>query len=108
MSFKDISYLELWRAFCSGERNHLCNFGRGHFEEQFYEFISNLCLWFGRCLLKDCLSGALAALVFSGGEPFTGHHGEHSCVQSYMKGALSWYGKLTWESAHAWNLIILC
>ena len=24
------------------------------------------------------------------------------------KGALSWYGKLTWESAHAWNLIILC
>ena len=26
----------------------------------------------------------------------------------YHKGALSWYGKLTWESAHAWNLIILC
>ena len=26
----------------------------------------------------------------------------------YNKGALSWYGKLTWESAHAWNLIILC
>ena len=25
-----------------------------------------------------------------------------------IKGALSWYGKLTWESAHAWNLIILC
>ena len=24
------------------------------------------------------------------------------------KGALSWYGKLTWESAHAWNLITLC
>ena len=24
------------------------------------------------------------------------------------KGALSWYGKLTWESAQAWNLIILC
>ena len=24
------------------------------------------------------------------------------------KGTLSWYGKLTWESAHAWNLIILC
>ena len=24
------------------------------------------------------------------------------------KGALSWYGKLTWESAHAWKLIILC
>ena len=27
---------------------------------------------------------------------------------SMIKGALSWYGKLTWESAHAWNLIILC
>ena len=25
-----------------------------------------------------------------------------------MKVALSWYGKLTWESAHVWNLIILC
>ena len=25
-----------------------------------------------------------------------------------MKGPVSWYGKLTWESAHAWNLIILC
>ena len=23
------------------------------------------------------------------------------------KGALAWYGKLTWESAHAWILIIL-
>ena len=25
-----------------------------------------------------------------------------------MKEALAWYGKLTWESAHAWNLKILC
>ena len=25
-----------------------------------------------------------------------------------FKGALAWYGKLTWESAHAWNLIISC
>ena len=24
------------------------------------------------------------------------------------KGALTWYGKLTWEAAHAWNLVILC
>ena len=29
-------------------------------------------------------------------------------INKYAKGALSWYGKLTWESAHAWNLIILC
>ena len=25
-----------------------------------------------------------------------------------FKGALAWYGKLTWESAHAWILKILC
>ena len=25
-----------------------------------------------------------------------------------IKGALAWYWKLTWESAHAWILIILC
>ena len=25
-----------------------------------------------------------------------------------MKGALAWYGKLTWESAHAWILKLLC
>ena len=26
MSFKDISYLELWQPFCLAELNHLCNF----------------------------------------------------------------------------------
>ena len=56
--FKDISYLELWRPFCTVERNHLCNFGRGYFEEQFCEIILNLGQWF-RCCLKDFLSGAL-------------------------------------------------
>ena len=25
-----------------------------------------------------------------------------------FKEALAWYGKLTWESGHAWILIILC
>ena len=33
MSFKDISYLELWLLFCVGEQNHLYNFGRGNYEE---------------------------------------------------------------------------
>ena len=28
MSFKDISYLKLWRPLCSTDRNHLCSFGR--------------------------------------------------------------------------------
>ena len=52
MSFKESSYLELWRNFCSSERNHLCNFGRGYQEEQFCEFILNLDEWFKRCHLK--------------------------------------------------------
>ena len=42
MSLKDISYLELWQPICSVERNHLCNFGRRHHEEQFCEIILNL------------------------------------------------------------------
>ena len=36
--FKDISYVELWQPLCSVEQNHLCNFGRRHHEEQFWEF----------------------------------------------------------------------
>ena len=39
MSFKDISYLELWWPFCSAEQSHLCYFGRGNPEEQnYFEF----------------------------------------------------------------------
>ena len=37
MYFKDNSYLELWRHFCSAEWNLLCNFGRGYQEKQFCE-----------------------------------------------------------------------
>ena len=48
MSFKDISYLELWQLFCSPERNHLCNFGRGYYKEQFCEIILNLDHWLRR------------------------------------------------------------
>ena len=71
MLFKDISYLELWRPFCFPELNHLCNFVRGHYEEQFCEIILNLGQWFRRrCRLKDFLSGALVALHFSGVEQF--------------------------------------
>ena len=28
MSFKDISYVEFWRPFCSAQWNHLPDFGR--------------------------------------------------------------------------------
>ena len=52
MLFKNISYLELWQPFLSAERNHLCNFGRGSYEEQFCEIILSLSQWFRRCRLK--------------------------------------------------------
>ena len=68
--FKDISYLELWQPFCSAQQNPFC---REYYEEQFWEItfcILNLDQWFRRCHLKDFLSGALAALLFSGAEPF--------------------------------------
>ena len=71
MSFKGISYLELWQPFCSAERNHLCNFGRGYQEEQFCEIILKFGQRFRRCCLKnDFLSGVLVTLLFSGGELF--------------------------------------
>ena len=37
MLFKGVYYLELLWPFCSAEQNHLCNFGRGYYEEQFCE-----------------------------------------------------------------------
>ena len=39
MRFKGISYLQ---PFFSVEQNHLCNFGRGYYMEQFCEIILNL------------------------------------------------------------------
>ena len=77
MLFKVISYLEGWQSLCSAEQNHLCNFGRRHQEEQFCEIILNLGQWFRRrCCLKDFLSGALVALLFSGAEPDGGIMGD--------------------------------
>ena len=66
MSFKDISYLELWRPL----RSALCNSGTRRNEERFCEIILNLDQWFRRCWLKDFLSRALAALMFVELEPF--------------------------------------
>ena len=70
MLFKGISYLDIWQPLCSAECNHMCNFARGYYEEQFCEIILNLGQWIrSRCCLKDFLSGALAALLFRGPEP---------------------------------------
>ena len=59
------------RALASSFFGVGCNVGRRHHEEQFCEIILNLDQWFmRRCHLKDFLSGALAALMFGGAEPF--------------------------------------
>ena len=50
MLLKDISYLGSGGRFCSVERNHLCNFGKGHYEEQ----ISVIILNFDRSLGRKC------------------------------------------------------
>ena len=64
--FKDISHLELWWPSSSAVRNHLGNFGRGHYEEYFCEIILKFDQWFRkRCRLKCYLSIALAALLFA-------------------------------------------
>ena len=69
MSLKDISYLELWQPLCLVEWNHLCNFGRRHHEDQFWEIILNLDKWFSkRCCLK-------IFLIWSSGSPFVQQSG---------------------------------
>ena len=55
MSFKDISYLDLWWLFCSV----LGKFGRGHHKEHFCENTLNL----DGCRLKDFLSRDLETHV---------------------------------------------
>ena len=53
MTFKDISYLELWQPLCSEDLSYLCNFGRMYHEEQFYDINLNLDQGFRRkCHLK--------------------------------------------------------
>ena len=51
MPLKDISYLQLWWPLCSAEWDHLCNFGRRHYEEHFCEIL-NLDQWFQEILFK--------------------------------------------------------
>ena len=48
MSFKDISYLELWQPLSSADQNDLLNFGKGYHEQQFCEIILDFDQWFRR------------------------------------------------------------
>ena len=64
MTFKVISYLELWQPLCSADLNYLCNFGRRYHEKQFCDIILNLDQWFRRkCRLK-------VFLIWISGSPF--------------------------------------
>ena len=82
MLFKGISYLELWQPFCSTERKHLCNFGRGYYEDQLCEIILNLCQWFSTWRLKisylELLRPSCSVEQNHLCNFERGHHGEHS------------------------------
>ena len=42
MSLKISSYLQRWRPIRPAKQNHLCTFGRGHYEKYFCKIIVNL------------------------------------------------------------------
>ena len=70
MSLKDISYLELWQSLCSVKQDHLCNFGRRHHGPNSVKLFE-----FGPVVMEISfkryfLSGARAAVLFSGDKPF--------------------------------------
>ena len=48
MSLKDISYLELWRPFCSAELKHICAILVEGINKNKSEIILNLDQWFRR------------------------------------------------------------
>ena len=83
MSFKGFYYLQFWRDFRPIEPNHLCNFGRGHYEEDFCEISLILDQWFGKCCLKYFLYRALEVLFSGQAETFVKfcrkHYEEHFC-----------------------------
>ena len=48
MSFKEISYLELWQPLFTVDWNDFCNFGKRYHEKQSCEIILNLDQWLKR------------------------------------------------------------
>ena len=61
MSFKDISYLQLWLPFHSAEQNSLCNFSRGHYEKYFCDIIFE----FGPVIQEEMLFLRLFSILSS-------------------------------------------
>ena len=73
---------------CLADRKHLCNFGRGHHDEHFYEFILNFDQCFRRrCRLKIFHIRVLEALLFSGAQQFvqSWNHEEHSGIMGIIR-----------------------
>ena len=71
MSFKGISYLELWQSVCPIEGELFVQFGRVNQEEQFCEIILNLNQWFRRrCRLNTFLIWSSGGSLFGGAELF--------------------------------------
>ena len=70
MPFNGISCLELWQPFCSVERNHFCNFGRGYLKEQFCEFFFDFGSVVREMFFKRFLIWISGGPPFSGAEPF--------------------------------------
>ena len=67
MPFKGISYLELWQAFVQQSVSICAISVKNIMRNNFGEINLNLGQWFrSRCHLKDFLSVALDALLFSG------------------------------------------
>ena len=87
-----ISYLELWQPSCSVERNHLCNFERGHHGEHSCEVLLNLDQWFRRCHLKTFL-------IWSSGGPFV----QRSAFCSAERNHLCFFGSGHYEEQFLWN-----
>ena len=83
MSFKAITYLELWWPLRSEELAYLCNVGIKHNTEHFCEFILKLDVLFRRRrLYKIILNGFLAAFCSAERNHLCNfgrvHYGEHS------------------------------
>ena len=79
MSFKDISFLELWLPFCSAEQNHLCNFARNNSVKLFWFLTSDSGDVISK-ISKQGLSQPSCSVEQNHLCNFEiGHHGEHSC-----------------------------
>ena len=87
MSFEDTSYLELWQPLCSVDWKHLCNLGGRHQEEHYCTIEFRPKGSTGNAFKGIFLSGALAALLFSGAKPFKVSWGKSLLYEIWTSGS---------------------